>query len=80
MLQVSVAFAEMHDTPTRMVAKGVLHGIVPWSRARHFLALRLKRRYCLPPSPLDQSTSPRDISVAIISPLIKSLSVAFIRI
>ena len=44
MLQVSVAFAEMHDTPVRMVAKGVLHGIVPWARARPFLALRLKRR------------------------------------
>lgn len=41
---MAVAFAEMHDTPTRMVAKGVLHGIVPWSRARPFLALRLKRR------------------------------------
>jgi len=35
----------MHDTPVRMVAKGVLHGIVPWARARPFLALRLKRRY-----------------------------------
>ncbi|KAK9790754.1 hypothetical protein WJX73_002279 [Symbiochloris irregularis] len=42
--QVAVAFAEMHDTPIRMVAKGVLHGIVPWSRARPFLAIRLRRR------------------------------------
>ena len=49
-LQVAIAFAEMHDTPVRMLAKGVLHGIVPWSRARPFLATRLKRRcavYCL---------------------------------
>lgn len=43
-LQVAVAFAEMHDTPVRMVAKGVLHGIVPWAQARLFLAMRLRRR------------------------------------
>ena len=43
-LQVAVAFAEMHDTPVRMVAKGVLNGIVPWSQARPFLAMRLRRR------------------------------------
>ena len=42
--QMAVAFAEMHDTPTRMVAKGVLHGIVPWNCARPFLAIRLRRR------------------------------------
>ncbi|CAK0731625.1 hypothetical protein CVIRNUC_000020 [Coccomyxa viridis] len=42
--QMAVAFAEMHDTPVRMVAKGVLHGIVPWSEARPFLAARLRRR------------------------------------
>ena len=42
--QVATAFADMHDTPVRMVAKGVLRGIVPWRRARAFLALRLKRR------------------------------------
>ena len=43
-VQMAVAFAEMHDTPVRMVAKGVLHGIVPWSEARPFLASRLRRR------------------------------------
>lgn len=42
--QVAVKFAEMHDTPVRMVTKGVLHGIVPWGVARFFLATRLKRR------------------------------------
>ena len=41
---MAVAFAEMHDTPTRMVAKGVLQGIVPWACARPFLAIRLRRR------------------------------------
>ena len=44
LVQMAVAFAEMHDTPVRMVAKGVLHGIVPWSEARPFLAARLRRR------------------------------------
>ena len=43
-LQVAVAFAEMHDTPARMVAKGVLQGVVPWAKARSFLATRLRRR------------------------------------
>lgn len=42
--QVAVAFAEMHDTPVRMAAKGTLRGIVPWSQARPFFAARLKRR------------------------------------
>jgi hypothetical protein len=37
----------MHDTPVRMVAKGVLHGIVPWAQARLFLATRLRRRCSL---------------------------------
>jgi len=42
--QVATAFADMHDTPVRMAAKGVLAGVVPWAGARAFLAARLKRR------------------------------------
>ena len=42
--QMATAFAQMHDTPVRMVAKGVLRGIVPWQQARPFLAARLHRR------------------------------------
>ena len=42
--QVATAFAQMHDSPVRMVAKGVLRGIVPWEQARPFLAARLRRR------------------------------------
>ena len=34
----------MHDGPVRMLAKGVLSGIVPWQTARAFFAGRLKRR------------------------------------
>jgi hypothetical protein len=44
LLQVAVAFAAMHDTPARMVAKGVLRGVVPWTRARPFFVWRLRRR------------------------------------
>ncbi|KAK2079983.1 hypothetical protein QBZ16_002378 [Prototheca wickerhamii] len=42
--QVAHQFAQMHDGPVRMLAKGVLRGIVPWSAARAFLATRLRRR------------------------------------
>lgn len=60
---MAVAFAEMHDTPVRMVAKGVLHGIVPWSEARPFLAGRLRRRWGSPafsplPVPAQQASVP----------------------
>ena len=48
--QVAIAFAGMHDTPTRMVAKGVLRGVVPWARARPFFVWRLRRRYSIPMS------------------------------
>jgi acetyl-CoA carboxylase/biotin carboxylase 1 len=40
--QIALAFAEMHDTPVRMVSKGVLRGIVPWERARAFFSHRLR--------------------------------------
>lgn len=42
--QVALAFAEMHDTPARMLAKGVLRGVVPWQQARAFFSQRLRRR------------------------------------
>lgn len=42
--QVARSFADMHDSPVRMLAKGVIQGIVPWASARRFLALRLRRR------------------------------------
>jgi hypothetical protein len=34
----------MHDTPVRMLAKGVIRSIVPWQQARSFFATRLRRR------------------------------------
>ncbi len=42
--QMATTFAQMHDSPVRMVAKEVLRGIVPWHQARPFLTARLRRR------------------------------------
>ena len=42
--QVAHAFADLHDTPGRMLAKGCLNRVVPWHAARRELFLRLRRR------------------------------------
>ncbi|XP_060534242.1 acetyl-CoA carboxylase isoform X2 [Cylas formicarius] len=41
--QVSVQFADLHDTPERMLEKGCINDIIPWKRARHSLYWRLCR-------------------------------------
>nr|XP_018903562.1 PREDICTED: acetyl-CoA carboxylase isoform X3 [Bemisia tabaci] len=41
--QVAVHFADLHDTPERMVEKGVIHDIVPWRKSRTILHWRVKR-------------------------------------
>jgi len=38
------AFADLHDTPGRMMAKGVIRGVVPWARSRGYFYWRLRRR------------------------------------
>ncbi|EGC30161.1 acetyl-CoA carboxylase [Dictyostelium purpureum] len=42
--QIAIKFADFHDTPGRMKAKGVIHQVVPWKFARKFFYNRLKRR------------------------------------
>ena len=42
--QIATHFADLHDTPGRMEAKEVIHGTVPWRRARSFFYWRLRRR------------------------------------
>ncbi|CAE7920250.1 ACAC [Symbiodinium sp. KB8] len=42
-LQIAHEFADLHDTPGRMVAKKAINGVVPWSRARSFFYWRLRR-------------------------------------
>jgi acetyl-CoA carboxylase/biotin carboxylase 1 len=42
--QVARTFADMHDTPQRMLAKGVIRSIVPWRVSRAFFGMRLRRR------------------------------------
>jgi acetyl-CoA carboxylase/biotin carboxylase 1 len=41
--QVAVHFADLHDTPGRMQAKGAIMGVVPWRKSRCILYWRLKR-------------------------------------
>ena len=38
------AFADLHDTPGRMMAKGVIRGVVPWASSRGYFYWRLRRR------------------------------------
>jgi len=42
--QLSVQFCELHDTPGRMKAVGVIEREVEWSRARSFFFWRLRRK------------------------------------
>ena len=42
--QVAVQFADLHDTPGRMAAVGVIRRAVPWAEARSFFYWRLRRR------------------------------------
>jgi acetyl-CoA carboxylase/biotin carboxylase 1 len=41
---VAVQFADLHDTPGRMAAVGVIRRAVPWAEARSFFYWRLRRR------------------------------------
>ncbi len=44
LVKVAVHFADLHDTPGRMKAKGVIRRKVKWSESRKFFYWRLKRR------------------------------------
>lgn len=37
-------FADLHDTPGRMEARGAIRKAVPWSESRSFFYWRLRRR------------------------------------
>lgn len=41
---VATAFADLHDTPGRMISKGVIRGVVEWKHARTKFYWRLRRR------------------------------------
>merc|ERR1719272_123890 len=43
-VQVSYEFADLHDRPGRMVAKGVIRECVPWAKARGYFYWRVRRR------------------------------------
>jgi len=42
--QVAVQYADLHDTPNRMMAKGVIRDIIAWRESRVKLYWRLRRR------------------------------------
>ncbi|KXS21117.1 hypothetical protein M427DRAFT_93711 [Gonapodya prolifera JEL478] len=42
--QVALHFADLHDKPKRMWAKGVIRGIVDWKDSRRYFYWRVKRR------------------------------------
>ncbi|XP_012280846.1 acetyl-CoA carboxylase isoform X2 [Orussus abietinus] len=42
--QVAVHFADLHDTPERMLEKNAIQEIIPWKKARKSLYWRLRRR------------------------------------
>jgi acetyl-CoA carboxylase/biotin carboxylase 1 len=44
LVQIANTFADMHDTPTRMVKTGAIKAVVDWSRAREFFCYRLRYR------------------------------------
>ena len=37
-------FADLHDTPGRMEARGAVRKVVPWAESRSFFFWRLRRR------------------------------------
>jgi len=43
-MQISYEFADLHDRPGRMLAKGVIRDAVPWPKAREYFAWRVRRR------------------------------------
>lgn len=42
--QVAVHFADLHDTPERMLEKNTINEIIPWKKARRLFYWRLRRR------------------------------------
>lgn len=44
--QIAVQFAELHDRPGRMQAKGCINGVIPWIESRRFFYWRVRRRLC----------------------------------
>jgi hypothetical protein len=42
--QLAVHFADLHDTPERMIEVGCVEGVVPWRESRRFFYWRLRRK------------------------------------
>lgn len=48
LVQVANSFADMHDTPNRMIHTGAIKGVVEWTHARKFFYKRLRERLGFP--------------------------------
>jgi hypothetical protein len=48
-MRVALRFLELHDTSGRMLAKGVVKAVVPWSESRDFFISRLEAHYSSTP-------------------------------
>ncbi|CAE7413431.1 accA [Symbiodinium microadriaticum] len=59
--QIAVHFADLHDTPGRMQAKGVIRQQVTWAQSRHFFYWRLRRRL----AEFDVANSMRELDKSI---------------
>ena len=63
LVQVANTFADMHDTPARMVHTGAIKAVVPWKHAREFFFYRLRFRLGLhalvPPLSLTSTVAER---------------------
>lgn len=71
------AFADLHDRPERMLAKGVIRKVVPWRDARRHFYWRLKRR--LAEMPLQRriesrapALAPRDVASVLSRALLEN--------
>ena len=42
--QIALQFADLHDTPVRMKAKGTIHEILDWETSRQYFYWRIQRR------------------------------------
>ncbi|VDP88849.1 unnamed protein product, partial [Schistosoma mattheei] len=43
-MKVACKFADLHDTPGRLLARKLVHRLVDWSSSRSFFYTRLRRR------------------------------------
>jgi acetyl-CoA carboxylase/biotin carboxylase 1 len=69
--QIALKFAQLHDTPGRMKAKGVISKVLQWRRARAFFYFRLRRRLAEERLRRVVSQAAPDLAYAAVSALLR---------